>query len=76
MNFEYWTDENGIKWKVTKMPTRLIKKQAIELDEELRELLNQPVKTISDYLYGITTINFYYDWLKRFDTELERRKGK
>ena len=74
MDFETWTDKNGTNWKVTEMPTRLIKKQAIEVDQKLRKLLNQPVKNISDYHYGLTTINFYYDWLKRFDTELERRK--
>lgn len=74
MDFETWIDKNGTNWKVTEMPTRLIKKQAIEVDQKLRKLLNQPVKNISDYNYGLATMNFYFDWLKRFDTELKRRK--
>ena len=75
MDFETWIDKNGTQWKVAEMTTRQIKKQAIEVDQELRKLLNQPVKNISDYHYGLTTMNFYYDWLKRFETELERRKN-
>lgn len=74
MDFEIWTDKNGTKWKVAEMPTRLIKKQAIEVDQKLRKLLSQPVKNVSDYDYGLATMNFYFDWLKRFETELERRK--
>ena len=46
MDFETWTDKNGTQWKVTEMPTRLIKKQAKEVDQKLRKLLNQPVKKI------------------------------
>lgn len=74
MDFETWVDKNGTNWKVTEMSIRLIKKEAIEVDKKLRKLLNQPVKNISHYDYGLMTINFYFHWLNRFDTELKRRK--
>lgn len=66
MDFEYWTDKNGTKWKVAEMPTGYIKTIIGTLKWQLRCKAPR-VPALSDT---------WNTWLKIFTNELERREGE
>lgn len=74
MDFEIWTDKNGVQWKVAEMTTRQIKKTLTELKERLEKIMYSKIKKTDDIGMNMNMINYLVEWGGRFEMELERRK--
>lgn len=76
MDFETWTDKKGIKWKVTEMPTRKIKKEIAELKLRFDTVGNRKIQKTDNQNMYMSIMAFCFEWINAFNLELDRREGK
>ena len=76
MNFEIWTDKNGMQWKVAEMTTRKIKKEIADLKLRFDAVGSRKIQKSDNQNVFLSIMAFCFEWINAFNLELDRREGK